>query len=991
MAPKRKAKEELAGHSQKVLAHEGHDFSVSSERTTGQRGTRNEQNIEKPQQISSSNQHPKVTDHQRADQSSPSANSTNTGAYPSTRSRTKVSEISQQRQPQAARFTSRRSQRNQQRDKEDRARGEKLIQTGQKSNSDANYELIFDTALKVLRLLLVYESSRLFLVYAHENESSEKKASQEVAKKLIHWLNRIGTTLQSDLLPKGSDKGIFFCHSVDDKAVHDILDNQMCLLPRWIHLMSVEKVILCGSELLGEYLESQFYQTYREDIHSACNDIGKSSDDIKESLRQAVENSLDKPGFHHILTEIALLELQAQNPESCAKIIPFVLNGEHKKIFPTGLFVPTSVRMKAAEVHVEADLHKKFFKLLSQIFENNRHIETVKKVYHDCKKISTQERETYQLRIWRQFYDKVVQKFQDDIGSLTFGEFTEKLSDMRKQVIDIDKGVKSLLDINVSKESQECLHALIPSKIDAREQKDQNPQPVPGTCLWALEHSIYLQWKKDDTQRLLWISAYAGCGKSVLSKYIVDEDLPKTLDETCIIYFFFKDTSDHQRSAQKALLSLLHQLISQRPRLIEHILPLYKKRGISIQSTPLADLWPIFLVCVKDRIAGKVVCVLDAIDECEEEKGIKLITWINKFCISEEGSSTCKLRFLVTSRPYLSQQTAFASIVNTSTGIQLDGAKESSLIQKEIDLVIKRRIPELKQEITLPDHVSNYLQTTLLKMKQRTYLWLDLVLKSLPNILPGTISHMKKIIAKLPEGIDAAYESLLGNCRDQEYARKVLEIMLVAYRPLTPEEIDVALSMSEETTSYRSLDLEGQGSLRKNLPGRCGLIITIVDSRVYFIHQTVKEFLLNTKNLQNSQDGSYSIEGNRTIQKSAWKGSFTNQQSHYHMAMTCMRTLLFPEVNTEDFNASESLLPAYARTSETFYWADHYRDCQRRIDIEEKRLVPKNILMRLYGSIEGTVIQVAAAGQHRQIFNLHIDDVSNRLHMEAVLKLRGKY
>lgn len=33
-------------------------------------------------------------------------------------------------------------------------------------------------------------------------------------------------------------------------------------------------------------------------------------------------------------------------------------------------------------------------------------------------------------------------------------------------------------------------------------------------------------------------------------------------------------------------------------------------------------------------------------------------------------------------------------------------------------------------------------------------------------------------------------------------------------------------------------------SLKETLPGRYGLMISVVDSRVYFIHQTVKEFLV---------------------------------------------------------------------------------------------------------------------------------------------------
>ncbi|RDW85935.1 hypothetical protein BP5796_04260 [Coleophoma crateriformis] len=1011
MAPKRKAREQLAGHLQKVPAHEGHASGVRRQRgqllhlksrhpslitlAAGQRRIQNEQNNEQPQQASSSNQHPNVTDHERADQHS-LGNSTNTRPFQNTRLRTKERGISQQRPPHAASSSPPRPHRYEQHDQKER---EEEIQTRRDLDVDANHDFIFDTALNVLRIILEYESSRTFLVYAHENEHSEKKASQKIAQKLINWLNCIGTNLQSDQLPKGSDKGTFFCHSVHDEAVHDILHNQMCLLPRRIHSESVDKVILCGSELLAEYMESDFYQTYRKAIHYTFNDVEKTGNEIKESWRQIVENSLDKPGFHHVLTEVALLELPEKKPETSAKIIPVELNGECNKILPANLFPPTNVRIKSTKAYTEVDLHKKLFTLLPRIFERkDSAIKKVEMAYHMCMKIPT-DSEMYRASVINKFYHEVFRKLEDDMRSISFGDFITKLRYLPAQMTQIQGTLKFLQEKAVSAEEREqlareekCHQALFPLGMDYSHQKDQNPQRVPGTCLWALEHENYFRWKDNNTQRLLWISADAGCGKSVLSRCIVDEDLPKTLHRTrsCIIYFFFKDTSDDQRSARKALLSLLHQLISQRHSLIKYVLPLYKEQGDKIKDASFSKIWSILMDSVKDRETGQVICLLDALDECRQEEREDLISSIGEFCISEKRSPRCDLRFLITSRPYLDLKAAFANIVNTSMGIQLDGTTESEQIKMEIDLVIKHRVAELDRKLSFPVKVRDYLQKTLLEMEQRTYLWLRLVLDSLPKRWPRTVTMMKKEITTLPKGIDAAYESLLTKCDDEEYTRKVLEIVLAAYRPLTLKEISEALCISEETRSYSSLDLEDEESLQELLPGRCGLMITIIDSKVYFIHQTVKEFLLKKVDVQDFTHGRHKIEENGAPQESVWNGSFTNQQSHYRIAMACMRTLLFPEISTKDFDACQSLIETYQRTTErehghtpaffsytALYWADHYRDCQRRIDIE-KRLVPKNVLISSKESqVIGTVAQVAAAGQHEQIFNLHIDDISN--------------
>lgn len=54
--------------------------------------------------------------------------------------------------------------------------------------------------------------------------------------------------------------------------------------------------------------------------------------------------------------------------------------------------------------------------------------------------------------------------------------------------------------------------------------------------------------------------------------------------------------------------------------------------------------------------------------------------------------------------------------------------------------------------------------------------------------------------------------------------------------------MDVALNINEHTFSYDDLDLEGPSRLQETLPTRCGLVTSIIQSKVYFIHQTVKEF-----------------------------------------------------------------------------------------------------------------------------------------------------
>lgn len=102
-------------------------------------------------------------------------------------------------------------------------------------------------------------------------------------------------------------------------------------------------------------------------------------------------------------------------------------------------------------------------------------------------------------------------------------------------------------------------------------QKNINPDRAAGTCRWALEHPRFREWYDNLYDDLLWISADPGCGKSVLSKSLIDRDLSKSQVHT-VCYFFFKDNKSQDVLAI-ALCALIHQLFSSKPELVSYAIP----------------------------------------------------------------------------------------------------------------------------------------------------------------------------------------------------------------------------------------------------------------------------------------------------------------------------------------------------------------------------------------------------------------------------------
>ena len=180
------------------------------------------------------------------------------------------------------------------------------------------------------------------------------------------------------------------------------------------------------------------------------------------------------------------------------------------------------------------------------------------------------------------------------------------------------------------------------------EHKNRNPPRVAKRCEWFLGHPDFLNWKQEHSA-LLWVSADPGCGKSVLSRSIIDEDLAVnegTFPSVC--YFFFKTGSVDQQGSTRCTAALLHQLFSDRPWLVKHALAPYLWDPNISQS--FAATWDILIEATSDPTTGEIICVVDALDECEEDSRELLIDALKRLYSDTDDSQRVSLKFFVTSQ-----------------------------------------------------------------------------------------------------------------------------------------------------------------------------------------------------------------------------------------------------------------------------------------------------------------------------------------------------
>jgi ankyrin repeat protein len=427
------------------------------------------------------------------------------------------------------------------------------------------------------------------------------------------------------------------------------------------------------------------------------------------------------------------------------------------------------------------------------------------------------------------------------------------------------------------KREEKCLHLfrLTTSTVDVTYEwyKDRVQERVEGTCMWFLQHAHFLEWIKQDSGPLL-VSADPGCGKSVLAKYMVDHVLPGS---TTVCYFFFKDQD--QNTVRQALCALLHQLISQKPALIQHAMKQYEKDGQGLTNST-KSLWTILQNAVQDKQAGSVIIVLDALDECLELEFEDLMRNIGSQSRNCQSSHS-RLRYLMTSRPYEQIVAKFRGLFDSFPRIHIPGEEESEAISQEVNRVIKYRVERLTEEMRLTNEVKNYLTDRLIRTEHRTYLWVYLVFDNIKTEgFKKTKKGIEEATKSLPKSVNEAYERILAKSGDQVTVRRALAMILAASRPLTLSELNLALEVKETTRSTQDLDLEGEEDFKSRLRSWCGLFVSIHHGKVYFLHQTAREFLL--------ADSLLSTPISQEVQ---WQHSIAMQDAHKVLAECCVRYL----------------------------------------------------------------------------------------------------
>jgi hypothetical protein len=244
-------------------------------------------------------------------------------------------------------------------------------------------------------------SPTIFLVYAHE--SSLGNANATWAVNLIKWLTMVRSKTFSD---KSLVPGSWATREEKDFAsVHDILSNQFCLLPassrvdKGKQVTRVNKVIVCCSEVLQGYSKDARMDGYNraiKEFYSDAEEKHQDAESIETGIQELVAKFCKQEGFHHVITELAFLDIRSSRENKSHDIIPVKFDDSditYLRCLDKTQTVWLKVKDNRLTLHPCQVLHKVFFKLLRRVYEG----------------------EEQSIKEWEKFYDECVQNLSRDI------------------------------------------------------------------------------------------------------------------------------------------------------------------------------------------------------------------------------------------------------------------------------------------------------------------------------------------------------------------------------------------------------------------------------------------------------------------------------------------------------------------------------------------------------------------------------------------------
>lgn len=352
---------------------------------------------------------------------------------------------------------------------------------------------------------------------------------------------------------------------------------------------------------------------------------------------------------------------------------------------------------------------------------------------------------------------------------------------------------------------------------------DCKGETVAGTCDWIFQARDYKKWLNDDTQRLLWVWGGPGKGKTMLAIFLSQE-----LGIGTTTIFFFCSADDEKRNTAIAVIrGLLWQLTEEFPSLtttLRERLPSNVKAALSSRET----LWVSFIHLVGVLNCERLYCVIDGLDECEEDSR----RWLAKKLVSlNHTNSASKLKAVVVSRKLLELRNVLQLKLDHDHIEDVDSA---------VRTFVQARSEELGDKLEFSDVLCRQIQSNLFNHAQGSFLWVGFAMVEL--LKQNTAHGVLSVLREMPIGLHPLYERMLRSIEasQRQMCTRILRCVALAHQPLTLKQLAFVADCRPPTSA-----LNAEEAVRDLVNG-CGPLLQISLQEVglvTLVHQSVKDYM----------------------------------------------------------------------------------------------------------------------------------------------------
>lgn len=435
---------------------------------------------------------------------------------------------------------------------------------------------------------------------------------------------------------------------------------------------------------------------------------------------------------------------------------------------------------------------------------------------------------------------------------------------------------------------------------------DQALQAWPwGSSESTLCPKDFAAWRDSPRSGSLLVRAPPGQGKSVLSNFVIGH-LQDFLPKSKIIYYFCSiGYPQHLQNAQALLRALIVQLSEDR-RVFHQLPPSFVKDAGNFAKATLPDLWIIFQKALREGPFEKVYCVVDGLDvygDRMENLHVRLKTLFNP----EHPEGEPLLKLFCTSRDQEN----------------IDSAFKGSLIRRclpddeDLSVFIMERSSNLRK---LSNEQRVLVQRKLKERAGKTFLWLDVVIRSLQELTFPSHSKIEMAIDRASTLLPDLYRLRVNELSKDATNRRILVWVVYAQRPLNLGELAdaVAFGSNDDINRYSDCKNDLPHLTTDGLRNSLGALLDIVNEGVYLIHQSLKDFFEESKSLLPGPDA--------------------GPEPRLEVAMTCMRYLALDDLRSKNGGIA-GRGPSLVCTPDTQFAISTKTECNQR---------PTLFLMRKY-------------------------------------------